>query len=650
MVPWFPSGTCITHLVQIFASMFGCNESKRVSSVRPRSDGAHLANHWCFNAAKTPREMLLEHTCAPILLSLYDPSHVDSSIAPRLIEGRSFCNFSTSALRRCPKCVDEDIGRQGYAVARILHQMPQVLRCFDHGVPLQEQCASCLNTYRLFPRSNRAFCDLRHCPACGSEVGMDLRQNDSQGRALFCSTLKMAFQMRANILRPVERAAIFHELRAAINVNTDRMLASLWNVATLEDAAEQCGVSPNLLRHVFTHPLVAPHPFAAIAAISAAQFFLKQKSGAYISCDDYRALVWTPFRLRSLGMDKSMARGRSGVTEPDVWKAAEAIAARGERPTVERVRAELGNTGSPNTITPKLTSWFLSLHKRLSQAGLEPLPAPPVTGGDDDELATIVTAGVRGIVEPILRKAEERAWQALQRERDEVERSRVDLAVQLDEFAHREEGFVRAHTMLQESLASAKQSEIDLRDRLKEAQARAGRFEVDLATTVAKLEAARTKHASVVTECGQATRALEARHADIELRLLGDIDRAREVSRQAAAASEREAARCERMEVRLGKVQDESRAAQLAFEQERRELHHAMSVQAAKLTESQQQTAEVQAQLAAIRSQLDQCQAHLQREISQHAGTRALLAQALTRATNKRPHAGSESPNPAEHD
>lgn len=41
-----------------------------------------------------------------------------------------------------------------------------------------------------------------------------------------------------------------------------------------------------------------------------------------------------------------MARG---ITEEDVHKAADAIVGRGERPTIERIRAELGR-GSPNTV------------------------------------------------------------------------------------------------------------------------------------------------------------------------------------------------------------------------------------------------------------------------------------------------------------
>lgn len=56
-----------------------------------------------------------------------------------------------------------------------------------------------------------------------------------------------------------------------------------------------------------------------------------------------------------------MARG---ITESDVHTAADALVANGERPTVERIRAYLG-TGSPNTVTRWLDTWWKNLGLRL---------------------------------------------------------------------------------------------------------------------------------------------------------------------------------------------------------------------------------------------------------------------------------------------
>lgn len=54
-----------------------------------------------------------------------------------------------------------------------------------------------------------------------------------------------------------------------------------------------------------------------------------------------------------------------GITEAQVHVAADALVAAGERPTVERIRAHLG-TGSPNTVTRLLDTWWQVLGARLT--------------------------------------------------------------------------------------------------------------------------------------------------------------------------------------------------------------------------------------------------------------------------------------------
>ncbi|MDR6935703.1 DNA-binding protein [Luteibacter sp. 3190] len=74
-----------------------------------------------------------------------------------------------------------------------------------------------------------------------------------------------------------------------------------------------------------------------------------------------------------------MARG---ITENDVHDAADALVEAGERPTVERVRAHLG-TGSPNTVTRHLESWWGRLGLRLTaQRKMATLPAAPLAISD----------------------------------------------------------------------------------------------------------------------------------------------------------------------------------------------------------------------------------------------------------------------------
>ncbi|MGH8449427.1 DNA-binding protein, partial [Pseudomonas sp.] len=63
-----------------------------------------------------------------------------------------------------------------------------------------------------------------------------------------------------------------------------------------------------------------------------------------------------------------------GVPENDVFAAADAVLARGERPTVERVRLELGR-GSPARVGGLLDIWWARLAERLN--GETRLPTLP---------------------------------------------------------------------------------------------------------------------------------------------------------------------------------------------------------------------------------------------------------------------------------
>ena len=61
----------------------------------------------------------------------------------------------------------------------------------------------------------------------------------------------------------------------------------------------------------------------------------------------------------------------NGVPETDVFTAADAVLARGERPTVERVRVELGR-GSPARVGQLLEQWWEQLAQRLKGCALLP--------------------------------------------------------------------------------------------------------------------------------------------------------------------------------------------------------------------------------------------------------------------------------------
>jgi len=112
-----------------------------------------------------------------------------------------------------------------------------------------------------------------------------------------------------------------------------------------------------------------------------------------------------------------MARG---LTELDVHHAADDIVNLGERPTVERIRAHLG-TGSPNTVTRWLETWWSSVGARLRQRAIET---------ERPDLPDAVVALSQRCWNTALEEAREHAHAALVAERAELDQQRALLADQ----------------------------------------------------------------------------------------------------------------------------------------------------------------------------------------------------------------------------
>ena len=66
-----------------------------------------------------------------------------------------------------------------------------------------------------------------------------------------------------------------------------------------------------------------------------------------------------------------MARG---ISETDVWNACDALLLEGARPTIERVRQKIGS-GSPNTVSQFLDTWFKHLGGRIKDPGAFSAPS-----------------------------------------------------------------------------------------------------------------------------------------------------------------------------------------------------------------------------------------------------------------------------------
>lgn len=231
-----------------------------------------------------------------------------------------------------------------------------------------------------------------------------------------------------------------------------------------------------------------------------------------------------------------------GITDQDVWRAADALLLDGQRPTIERVRQHIGR-GSPNTVSPHLDTWFARLGARIADPQVFRAPAADAAAPEPvqalaRQLWDTAQALARGQAESRALAAEALAADALA-ERDAsqaalaTERARTQtLAADLDalRIAHAAE-----HASLTERLRT-----LDLH-----AQASA-----------ADLRAARQQHASDLahTQADAAQRVQQA-----ERRASADMDR----ERQARARAEHALAEARRDHERT--LADERTRAQAQF-------------------------------------------------------------------------------------
>lgn len=230
---------------------------------------------------------------------------------------------------------------------------------------------------------------------------------------------------------------------------------------------------------------------------------------------------------------------RPGVSRPDVFKAADALALRGERPTVERVRHYLG-TGSPNTVTPLLDEWWKAMGPRL--AGIAPAPGEPADG-----VPLEIRNAVRGIWDTALAAADHKVRRELQAERE-------GLTDALAKVREREMELQAAREGLEEALRAANARADDLRRQLEDSAAASQQAAQQASARLADLQA----HIDQLTERARRAEQAEARvrqdlehqagerRADTERaaanerRLLQEVDRERGQATAARAQAQRE--------------------------------------------------------------------------------------------------------------
>lgn len=185
-----------------------------------------------------------------------------------------------------------------------------------------------------------------------------------------------------------------------------------------------------------------------------------------------------------------------GITEAQVHAAADALVAAGERPTVERIRAHLG-TGSPNTVTRLLETWWQALGARLTtQQALAASPDVPA------EIAAL--AGQWWA----------RAWQqAHEAVHTEVAGERAQLANDRVALDREREAMQQAQARHQQALAQAQQAEAAVAARLVDIQRLVEQQTAQLVDLAQQRDALATRNERLDAEYLSVTARLQAQEA-----------------------------------------------------------------------------------------------------------------------------------------
>lgn len=219
-----------------------------------------------------------------------------------------------------------------------------------------------------------------------------------------------------------------------------------------------------------------------------------------------------------------------GVQQEEVWAAADALIAAGERPTIERVRLKIGR-GSPNTVSPLLESWFATLAPRL---GVAASGSQPAGEGAPKELRQALD----GIWGAAIASARDKADRALAPERDRLAQQGQELEFARQDLTQRETALAERGVALAQALELAK---FQLRDQATQLE-KVGRdlegARSSLATLIQERDEDRRRFDERLRSLAEERQRLEQRESANERRLLEEVDRARQEAKQSSRALE----------------------------------------------------------------------------------------------------------------
>lgn len=294
-----------------------------------------------------------------------------------------------------------------------------------------------------------------------------------------------------------------------------------------------------------------------------------------------------------------MARG---ITQNDVWKACDALLLEGARPTIERVRQKLG-TGSPNTISPYLDTWFRHLGGRIKDPGA--FAAPPA------------------LPDPV-QQAAQHFWEtALAQTRldfDERLRDGLDLAVTNVEAEKEKAALAGAAAFEAAARANRLQDELSKQAHLIE------QLQQDLAAERGRLEEVRAATVAANERMRELDTRSTAEQTESKRQLAAAVERADAADRRVALELERERAaraKAERQTESLQRILDSGREREKALEAQLSATAAALGLERERLTELRSANDASAAEASRARDQVTSLQASLDRLATLvEAGTR----------------------------
>jgi DNA repair exonuclease SbcCD ATPase subunit len=259
------------------------------------------------------------------------------------------------------------------------------------------------------------------------------------------------------------------------------------------------------------------------------------------------------------------------ISQADVFRAADELLVEGHRPSIDRVRMRLGR-GSPNTINDHMETWWTKLGSRLRDLPQGTFPQVPERVGHALQL----------LWNEALAGAHETLQGALLEREQAIAQQEQALQTRIRELADREQGAATRAAAIEESLglireqlSAANQRAENLETAIRGRDAECARLRDRMTVLEASSVELRGK-LDAVTAAHQVERAkLEERYSAAEARWLTEVDRARQLAKEAAKEHERQ---LKELRDRIGSLQNDRDQLRQDIAESRAELKTAAAV------------------------------------------------------------------------